>query len=266
MNFVQFNGLRIACRIEGTLDPSRPWVVLLHSLATSHRMWDEQIAALAPDYRILRIDLRGHGASSVPPGPYSLEMLADDLKTVFDELLIAQAHVVGLSLGGMVAQAFALRHPIRVRSLVLADTSSAASPDAVSVWEARIAQVERFGMASVVESTLERWFTPGFREAHPQRVAAMAGLIRATPVAAYSACAHAVARIALTTRLGVIACPVLVMVGTEDRGTPLPQAEAIVRAIAQSRLVRIRNAAHLANVEQPAAFNAELLAFLASTE
>lgn len=266
MNFVQCNGLRIACRTEGTLDPARPWVVLLHSLATSHRMWDEQVAALAADYRILRIDLRGHGASSVPPGPYSLEMLADDLKSVFDDLLIAQAHVVGLSLGGMVAQAFALRHSIRVRSLVLADTSSAATPDAVSVWEARITQAERFGMASLVESTLERWFTPGFRERDPQRVLGIAGLIRATSAAGYSACAHAVARISLTARLGVIACPALVMVGTEDRATPLAQAEAIARAIAQSRLVRIRHAAHLANVEQPAAFNAELLAFLASAE
>ncbi len=262
MNTVCINGVEIAYEIDGTLDPSRPWVVFIHSLASDLSQWDEQINALADEYRILRYDIRGHGGSSVPAGPYSLESLADELKLLLDELLIAQVHLVGLSLGGMIAQQFALRHPIRLRSLVLASTTSRASPDAVAVWQARLAEVERRGMDAVVESTLERWFTPAFRQREPGLCKWIGRQIQATSAAGYAACAHAVARVALSSRLGVITCPVLVIAASEDRSTPLAQAEEIVRAIPQSRLQVIRDAAHLCQVEQPAAFNAALERFL----
>lgn len=266
MNVVHANGIDIAYQIEGTLDPACPWIVFAHSLATDLRLWDEQIAPFAADWRVLRYDIRGHGGSTATPGPYSLELLADDLKALLDELLIGQVHFVGLSLGGMIGQQFALRHPIRLRSLTLADTSSRAAPDAPTLWESRRARVESLGMNAVVTETLERWFTPGFRARHPDRVARIAELIRATPPAGYAGCAHAVARIALTPRLGVIGCPVLVLVGEQDHGTPLAQAEAIARAIPQSRLTVLRDAAHLSNVEQAAAFNAALERFLLEQE
>jgi 3-oxoadipate enol-lactonase len=263
MKTVHLPDTEIAYRIEGTQDPARPWIVFVHALGSDHRMWDAQVAAFAPRYRILRYDLRGHGASPVAPGETTLERLADELKHLLDELYIAQAHLVGLSLGGMIGQQFALRHQVRLRSLTLADTTSRAAPDAPALIEARIAEARRGGMAALTLATLERWFTAGFRARRPEVVAAIGLAIRGTPLEGYAACARVVARIALTPRLGVIRCPTLVLVGDQDRGTPPSEAEAIARAIPESRLVILRDAAHLSNVEQAEAFNAALGRFLA---
>jgi 3-oxoadipate enol-lactonase len=235
--------------------------VFSHSLACDHTMWDPQMPAFA-DFRCLRIDTRGHGGSGAPAGDYPLELLADDLKALLDALAIRRCHFVGLSMGGMIGQQFALKHPGRFATMTLADTTSRYPAEARAVWDERLALVRSRGMDAIVPSTLERWFTAPFRESRPDEVARIARLIRATPVAGYAGCAYGISRINLTARLSAIDCPALVLVGDGDLGTPRPMAEEIVQALPGSRLHVIERAAHLSNVEQPADFNRTLRQFL----
>lgn len=262
MERIKTNGIRIACRFDGSADRSRPWLVFSHSLACDHAMWDAQVQAFA-DYRLLRFDTRGHGASEAPPGDYTIEMLAADVVGVLDQLAIERCHFVGLSMGGMIGMQFALRYPTRLSSLTLADTTSRYPPESRTLWEQRLKLVREHGMDAIVPSTLDRWFTPEFRESQPEVVAKIAQQIRATPLQGYSGCAHAISHINLIARLSTIDCPTLVMVGESDLGTPQSMSEDIVRAIPGSRLDVIRNAGHLSNVEQPEQFNTFLRQFLA---
>ncbi|MGE5160438.1 MAG: alpha/beta fold hydrolase [Betaproteobacteria bacterium] len=261
MESIERDGVRIAYRVEGSSDVARPWLVFSHSLACDHTMWDPQMAEFA-DYRILRFDTRGHGRSGAPAGEYTLEVLADDLKAVLDAASIRRCHFIGLSMGGMIGQQFMLKNPGRFDTVTLADTTSRYPAEARAVWDERLALVRGRGMDAIVPSTLERWFTPVFRESHPEEVGRIARLIRSTPVAGYAGCAFGVSRINLTARLTDIDCPALVIVGESDLGTPPSMAEEIVRALPRSRLHVIPRAAHLSSVEQPAEFNRVLRQFL----
>ncbi|MCZ7566715.1 MAG: 3-oxoadipate enol-lactonase [Burkholderiales bacterium] len=240
-----------------------PWITMSHSLACSLHMWDEQAALLARHFKVLRFDTRGHGASDAPDGPYSLEMLADDLKGLLDALDIKRTHFVGLSMGGMIGQVFALRYPGVLRTLVLADTTSRYPAEAAGVWAERIKVAESRGMEPLVAPTLERWFTEPFRAANPDKVRRIAQMIRTTPVAGYAGCSHAIPKIDVSARLRELDAPALVIVGERDTGTPVAMAREIHESYPGSELVIIPSAAHLANVEQPEAFNAALADFLA---
>ena len=262
MRRLHANGIDIACHVAPHADTDRPWLVFAHSLACDHTMWAPQLDAFGADFSLLAYDMRGHGGSSVTDGDYPLELLADDLAALLDAQGIARCHFVGLSLGGMVGQMAALRHPARFGSLTLADTTSRQPPGAHAVWDERLATVRAHGMAPLVQPTLERWFTPAFRASHAQEVARIGALIRGTPAAGYAGCAHAVVNIDLTAQLPRIACPVLVIVGRDDAGTTPAMAQDIASAIPGARLVVLDAAAHLSNIEQAQAFNAALRAFL----
>ena len=263
MESIERDGVRIAYRTDGSGDERRPWLVFSHSLACDHTMWDPQMADVA-DLRVLRFDTRGHGASGAPAGDYTLELLADDLKALLDCLAIRRCHFIGLSMGGMIGQQFALRYPGRFASMTLADTTSRYPAEARAVWDERLALARSRGMDALVPSTLERWFTPAFREREPETVARIGQQIRSTPVAGYAGCAYGISHIDLSARLAAIDCPTQVLVGDADLGTPRPMAEEIVRALPGARLHVIEGAAHLSNVEQPAAFNRLLRQFLAA--
>jgi 3-oxoadipate enol-lactonase len=254
---VAANGITVNCVVEG----EGPWLVMCHSLASDLSMWTPQVPALARRFKVVRFDTRGHGGSDAPSGRYSLDLLAADLLGLCDALGIDRAHCVGLSMGGMIVQTFALAHPERVASLVLADTTSRYPPDVWPLWQQRIATAESQGLEPLVAPTLERWFTAPFRAAHPERVAPIAAAIRATPVAGYVGCSHALPKIDVTARLRTLRCPALVIVGADDPGTPVAMAREIHEHLPGSELAIIPDAAHLANVEQPEAFNRALLAF-----
>jgi 3-oxoadipate enol-lactonase len=241
-----------------------PWLVLSHSLACSVRMWDPQIAALKDGYRILAYDTRGHGSSEAPKGPYTLEMLADDLKALLDALGVKDPHYCGLSMGGMIGQTFALKYPGVFRTLMLADTTSRYPAEAWPLWQQRIAVAEEKGMQPLLQATLERWFTEDFRKSHPEPVAAIAKLVASTPVAGYAGCCHAIPKINVTDRLKEIKAPILVICGDKDPGTPPAMAEEIHRNAPGSKLVMIPNAAHLSNLENPAAFTKAMQEFMAA--
>lgn len=253
------NGIELHYTIDGS---NGAWVCLSHSLACHSGMWDEQVAVLAREYRVLRFDTRGHGQSGVPAGPYSFVEMADDVAGLFDALGIERAHFIGLSMGGMIGQSLGLRHPQRLLSLTLADTSSRQPVGAEKMWGDRIAQARAQGMQALEESTLARWFTESFRAAHPEAMQRVGTMIRATPVEGYANCGFAISRINFTDQLKAIRCPVLVIVGEDDPGTPVVMSREISAAIPGSELVVLPQAAHLSNIEQADAFNSALLSFL----
>ena len=258
MNSVEANGITINYVIEG----SGPWVTLSHSLTTDLSMWDQLAVALAPTFTVLRYDTRGHGKSSAPDGAYSFEQLAADVLGLLDALKIEHTHFVGLSMGGMIAQHLALLAPQRLHRLVIASSTSRIPPEAGPLWDERIAIARSQGCAGLVEGTLGRWFTPGFRAARPDLMARIAALIAATPVAGYVGCAAAIRRLDLTDHLPAIAKPTLVVVGADDPGTPPAASEVIAAGIPGARLEIIPSASHLCCIEQSELFNRLIRDFL----
>jgi 3-oxoadipate enol-lactonase len=229
------------------------------------RMWDPQIAAFKDRYRVLAYDTRGHGATEAPAGPYTLELLADDLFALLNELKIKSAHFCGLSMGGMIGQTFALKYPDVFQTLTLADTTSRYPAEGWPLWQDRIRTAESKGMEPLAQPTLERWFTEPFRKGHPAEVDRIRKLILATPVAGYAGCCHAIPKINLNARLKEIKCPILVIVGADDPGTPVSMAKEIHDHAPGSKLVVLPQAAHLSNLEQPEGFNRALGDFLATS-
>jgi 3-oxoadipate enol-lactonase len=256
------NGIEINYEIHGR--EGAPWLVLSHSLACSVRMWDPQIAALKDQYRVLAYDTRGHGASEAPKGAYTLEMLADDLSALLKQLGVSSPHFCGLSMGGMIGQTFALKYPGVLRTLTLADTTSRYPAEAAPLWAERITTAESKGMEALAQATVERWFTEPFRRNRPEIVSEVRKLIVATPVAGYAGCCNAIPKINATARLKEIKCPILVIVGADDPATPVAMAKEIQDNAPGSKLVVLPQAAHLANLEQPAGFTRALQDFLSS--
>ena len=252
------NGIDMNYLVEG----EGPWLTMSHSLACNLHMWDEEAKRLSSRYKVLRYDTRGHGGSSAPAGAYTLELLADDLHALLRALGVQSTHFIGLSMGGMIGQTFALKYPGVFNSLALCDTSSRYPAEAAGAWVERIKTVEAQGMEPMVAPTLERWFTASYRKAHPGVIEKVAAMIRSTPVPGYVGCCYAIPKINLTARLAEIRCASLVIVGKDDPGTPVSMAEDIHRALPGSQLVILPSAAHLSNLEQPDAFNQALGEFI----
>lgn len=250
------NGIDTYYEIHGK--QGAPWLAFSHSLACSVRMWDAQIEAFKDRFRILAYDMRGHGESAAPSGPYSLDMLADDVLALMKALGIKRATYIGLSIGGMIGQTLALKQPGLFDRMVLADTGHAQNADAIAQWQERIRIAESKGMAALVESTMERWFTEPFRNSPAAKK--IAQLIANTPVAGYVGCGQAIMKLNTTARLKDIKLPVLAIAGEQDGAAA--GTRYIGENVPGAKLVMIPNAAHIANLEQPGAFNRALEAFL----
>jgi 3-oxoadipate enol-lactonase len=256
------NGIETYYEIHGK--EGAPWLVFSHSLACSVRMWDGEIAKQKDKYRVLVYDTRGHGQSAAPKGPYTLEGLADDLFFLLKELRVSQSHFCGLSMGGMIGQTAALKYPGIFRTMTLCDTTSRYPAEAAPMWQDRIRTAEANGMKAMVQPTLERWFTEPFRKNQPDKVKRVAALIENTPLSGYVGCCAAIPKINVTSRLKEIRTPTLVICGNDDPATPPAMAREIQENIPGAKLALIPQAAHLANIEQPEAFNRALADFLSS--
>jgi len=239
-----------------------PTLVLIHALGVDRRMWRRQVPVFAESHQVVAYDVRGHGGSDKPSGPYSLETLADDLHGLLDALGIERASLLGLSMGGMIAQTFALAHPERVDRLILADTTSEYPPERRRQFAERARLVETSGVDLIVPATLERWFTPEFRADEEDTVEEIRKIVLAADPIGYAGACHAVSRVDLTDRLGEIQCPTLVLVGEHDPGTPVAAAARIQAAIPGARLEVIQGASHLSNIARPDVFEKIVLAFL----
>lgn len=260
MMITRANGIRMNYELSGKKEA--PVVALSHSLGCGLNMWVPQIDILEPHFRILRYDTRGHGGTEAPAAPYHLDMLGEDAVALLDALSIEKVYWVGLSMGGMIGQSVALNHPDRLFSLALCDTAAAVPEEAQPLWQERIDAARQKGMSALVDGTMERWFTPPFLKLDLPMVARIRKMFLATSVEGYVGCTEAIRRVKYLDRLVQVKVPTLIIVGEDDQGTPVTAAQAMHKQIAGSRLVILRSARHLSNVEQPEAFNSALLNFL----
>ncbi len=257
---VRVNDIDVAYQWDGLA--TGPVLVLSNSLMSNYTMWDDTVGALTDRYRVLRYDTRGHGRSGVTPGPYSIASLAEDLIALLDALNVKRAHVVGLSMGGMIAQYVGANHPERVLSLGLCNTASEMPPR--STWAARIESAQQGGIGALADGTIQRWFREGFTQRSPEKINTVRQMILATPLEGYIACASAVRDMAQTTMLLKIKAPTLVMTGRQDPACTVEQGTVLHRMIDGSKFEIIEDAAHLSNIEQPEVFNRNLRQFLDS--
>jgi 3-oxoadipate enol-lactonase len=252
----------IQLNYELTGKAGAPVVVLSHSLGSGLVMWEPQLAALEPRFRVLRYDTRGHGGSEPAAGPYTFELLADDVIGLLDGLEIAKAHFIGLSMGGMIGQALGLYHPARLLSLTLCDTAAANPPGSREIWQERIDLVRKQGLAPLWAGTLDRWLSPEFVRQNPLILEKIRRQFLATSVNGYVGCSQAIMGLDYLGQLGAIKTPTLIVVGEEDPGTPVSAARALQDRIPGSKLVMLPKARHLSSVEQAEAFNRAVGDFL----
>jgi 3-oxoadipate enol-lactonase len=253
----------LAHRLEGPA--TEPVVVLLNSLMADLTMWDGNMARYTDRYRVLRYDMPGHGGSPNPVGPLTIEVLADQAVALLKALGIGSAHWVGVSLGGMVAQQVAIRHPGRVLSLTAADTGATIPAAAREQWHQRI-EAAREGLGALVDATLQRWFRPGYLEQHPERALAVRAMLQRTSVEGYRACAAAVRDLDHASALASVTAPTQVLNGSDDLAWTVAQAEVFVRCFPNARLTVIDGAAHIPNLEQPERFDAAVRRFIDEVE
>lgn len=255
---VTVNGLRLNYELDGHGPP----VLLLHPVGLDLTWWEPQVEALRPELQLVRMDFRGHGKSQIAPPPYTLADFAADAHALLVALNIEPAHVIGLSLGGMVAQLLALEYPGDVRSLVLSNTLCTLPAEGRQAMRARGEAAEQGGMAAVVQATIERWFSRNFMDS--ALVARCRRHLLAHDVGAWASTWRAIADLDTLPRLGEIHAPTLVMTGGADLSTPLAAAQPIANAIPGAVLKVIEGAPHMAPYEKPELFNPMVLEFLRS--
>jgi 3-oxoadipate enol-lactonase len=262
MTRVPVKGGSLYSRIEASERSDPSWLILSNSLAADHTMWDAQIPALTSRYRVLRYDTRGHGLSDAPEGPYSFDMLVEDVVALMDHHGIDKASYMGLSLGGMTGLGLALKHPGRVEKLVCCDARADAPEPFVKGWDDRLAVVAREGMRGILQGTMERWLVPSFRKENPDETARVEQMILSTSVAGYRGCAEALKKLDYLKDLPRLTVPTLFVVGAEDAGAPPDAMRVMAEAVPGARLAIVPNAAHIANIDNTAGFYEAVADFL----
>jgi 3-oxoadipate enol-lactonase len=259
MPFAEVKGTTLHYRFDGP--DQGPVVMLSNALASDLTMWEFQVPALVEaGYRVLRYDSRGHGHSSVPEGPYSIEMLTADAVGLMDVLGLEKVHFCGLSKGGMIGQVLGSQYGDRLISLALCSTAAYIAPR--EIWDERIETVRESGMAVVVDATLDRWFTKAGQTNLASSVEKVRRVILNTPVEGFCGCCAAIRDMDQRETIRAVFTPTLVMVGEHDSGTPVSAAEYIHQGITSSALTIISDAAHFVHMEQSNIFNHALLEFI----
>jgi 3-oxoadipate enol-lactonase len=258
---VTVNGIDLAVQADGPEEA--PVIILHHTLATSRAMWRAQVAHLAPRYRVIGFDARGHGESAAPDYPYSLEMLAEDVIGVLDGLGITQPAIfMGISIGGMVGQALGLRHPDRFRALILCSTTARMTPEAAALFDKRAETVRRDGVESQVQMTLERWLSPEFRARDPETTKWVGDMIRGTSAPGMIHCFEAIKALDYLDQLERIALPTLLIAGEKDPGAPVAAMEDMRDRMKGAWLEVLAGCLHQTPIEAPDAFNRIVDGFL----
>ncbi|CDG81768.1 bifunctional 4-carboxymuconolactone decarboxylase/3-oxoadipate enol-lactonase PcaCD [Janthinobacterium agaricidamnosum] len=240
----------------------RHTIVLSHALGCDLSMWDGLAHVLAEEHRVIVYDQRGHGGSAAPPGPYTMAELADDAARLLLELDTGPVVWIGLSMGGMVGQELALRHPALLSALVAANTTSGYPEAARDMWRQRVASVCAGGMAAIADGVMQRYFHDAYRAADPATVERFRRRLLATDSDGYIACCGAVADIATTARLQQITVPVLLIAGELDSGTPPAMAGIMAAQLPNTQLRLIAQASHISVIEQPSVFAGLVCEFL----
>jgi 3-oxoadipate enol-lactonase len=238
-----------------------PWLTFVHQLGGDLSVWDQLAGYFRDDFTVLRYDVRGHGQTVVSNEPFSVEDLSQDLRTLLDTLGVQKTHIVGMSMGGMIAQQFALDNPARIDTLTLTDTHAGTPPNGRAVWEQRATTARAEGVGALAQGTMERWLTSGFRDAHPEVVEQIREVFENTSSEGYARACIALRDFDVRSRLTEITLPTLAVAGRHDAGTPPAATQEIANAIRGARF-ELLDAAHLAPIEQSQRFTALLESFL----
>ena len=258
MPLADLPGARIAWREDGEAD-GRP-VVFAGSLGTDLRLWDAVLPLLPPGLRAIRFDMRGHGGSCVPDGPYAMDDLVGDAEALLDALGVRGCAFVGLSIGGMVAQGLAARRPDLVAAMVLSNTAHRMGTPAL--WRERIAAVREGGMERVADAVAARWFGPG---APVELVAGWRARLAATSPEGYAACCGAIAGADLREAAATLRLPILGIAGGRDAASTPEEVRATVALVPGARMETIPETGHLPPVEAPGPYARLLTEFLGET-
>ena len=244
-------------RVDGAAD--KPALLFANSLGSDLRIWDDLAARLAGSYHLIRYDLRGHGLSEAPLPPYSTSDLVGDVVAILDRLDIHQAIVCGVSVGGLIAQAVAINYRERVRALVLSDTGAKIAT--AEAWQQRIDKVRDEGVDSLVQMTMERWFSAGFRARCPANVRGYSLMLRQSSADGYIGVCAALRDTDFRAAVGRIKQPILVLCGAEDIATPPELGRELAGLVPGAQFSLIDKAAHLPCIEQPDAVAERMMKF-----
>jgi 3-oxoadipate enol-lactonase len=257
MPFADLPNVRLHYALSGL--PDAAVLILSNSLGTNFSMWDAQAPAFEKQFRLLRYDMRGHGQSSAPPPPYAVSDLARDILSLADSLSIPRFHFCGLSIGGMIGMSLAFQAPERLHKLVLCNT--APKIGALEFWNTRIQTVQSKGMKEVAGAVTARWFTPGFQQSSPEKVASAISVLESLDPQGYVGGSTAVRDFDFRESVGQIRTPTLVISGTHDPAATPADGRFLAEQIPGARYAEL-NTSHLSNVEAPAQFNDAVLSFL----
>ena len=258
MAFAELNGLRMRYEVSGL--ESGPVLVFSHPLGTDLTMWDGQAADFGKEFRVLRYDKRGHGGSSSPPGPYTIEQMGRDAVALLDYLKLDKVNYCGLSIGGQTGMWLGANAPERLNRLILSNTAAKIGND--DGWNARIDAVTKGGVKSVSNVVIDRWFTPEFQAKAPGEIEKIRKVFERSDAAGYIASCQAVKAFDFREKVGGVRVPTLLIAGTRDPATTPVDTKFVADRIAGSQFVEL-NASHLSNIEQREKYSAAVAEFLA---
>jgi 3-oxoadipate enol-lactonase len=256
------NGNYLNVKVDGNKE--LPAIIFSNSLGTDMRMWDYQIDALIDKFCVIRYDTRGHGNSSPVEGPYSFNMLENDVITILDDLSIKKANFIGLSIGGMTALGLALKYQNRFDKIICCAARADNPPPFIQGWDQRIAVIEAKGTEGVVEGSLERWYSDNFRTnpLNADTINLSKEMIKNTSSMGYIGCAHALKTLNYLKDLSTINKEILYIAGENDMGAPALSMEEMSHLTPNSKYVCVAGAAHILNIEAPDLVNETILNFL----
>ena len=248
MGFARANGVVLHSERTGPADA--PLLVFANSLGTDFRIWRPLLACLGDRFDCLLYDKRGHGLSDCPPAPYRLEDHIADLIALLEQQQVRQAIIVGLSVGGMIAQGLAVVRPDLVRGLVLCDTAHRIGPP--EMWQTRMTAIRAGGIGALAGPILERWFSPAFHRHSPDELAGWRNMLLRTPLEGYLGTCAAIRDADLTEQARRLDLPALCVVGDQDGATPPDLVRSLAELIPGARFAEIPGAGHLPCIEAPA--------------
>ncbi len=247
MSFAAING--IVLHFDDAGSAGLPVIAFSNSLGTDFRIWDGVVRILKPEFRLIRYDKRGHGLSEAPPAPYAMSDHVDDLAGLLDHLGVEDALVVGLSVGGMIAQSLAAERPDLARALVLCDTAHKIGT--ADLWDSRITAVESDGIVAIADGILERWFPSRFHAEQPTELAGYRNMLCRTPTSGYAGTCAAIRDTDLTETTGQLGLPALCVVGSEDGATTPDLVRSLSELLPDGRFETIAGSGHLPCLDQP---------------
>ena len=240
-------------------DARKPAIIFSNSLGTNYQMWQPQINFFKKEYVIVCYDTRGHGASTAPQGPYSIEQLGTDVVNLLDHLNIQKANFCGISMGGLTGQWLAIHHPERFNHVIVCNTAAKIGQE--QAWNDRAQLVREQGLKPIAETAASRWFTEPFIRSNTAIVESLSNDLGAGSPEGYASCCEALAKADVREQLKNITVPTLVVAGQKDPVTTVADAQYIINNVRSSSLFEI-NASHISNIEQPKAFNQAMQSFL----